>query len=254
VHLHADPLLGVRGLTGSVRAAPGAQRALRPGLFIDPWTYRAIGTARSWLGDLFVVGPAIAAATLLELAFGHARIPSANIAGSSEITHAALVLQAQIWYPAVIAGVVLLACLRLCAQLGVEPSIRRLVAFVIAGVAIFSVAALELNACPGGWWARFGALLASAVTLYAVLRWRARTPWRIPTAAGIRPPRRALLTPRGFRALANLRVSIPPGGIITTDSVDRAVADVMRSFSGHGDGATEAYALCARGRARASPG
>jgi hypothetical protein len=242
VHLHPDPRLGTRDVTQSVANAPGAKRALRLGLFIDPWTYRVIGTIRSWLGDLLVVGLVTAAAVMLELAFGHARIPSANIAGASEITHTALLLRAQVWYPAVIAGVALLACLRLRAHVGIEPSIRRLVTFVIAGVAIFSVAALELNACPGAWWTRFGALLAAAVTLRAVLRWRARTPLRMPTAAGIRPPLRVLLTPRGFRALANLRVSIPAGGIITTDGVDRAVAAVVRSCSGRGNGATEAYA------------
>jgi len=125
-------------------------RELSLGPFIHPTTYRVIAAAHSWFDDLLIVVVGTAAITLLELLFNHVRISMSLRDETGGIDHLALVLQAQIWYPAVATGIAMLACLRLRAHLGPNPSARRVLAFGLAGVVAGAVPALAETSAP--WW------------------------------------------------------------------------------------------------------
>jgi hypothetical protein len=224
-------------------AFPGAGTSSALGLFSDPWTYRVLLAARSWLDDLAAVLMVSAGAIVFELVGNHsARVSSILLEGGSPIDHLALALRAQIWFPVVLAGVAVLACTRLRSQLGPEPSLGRLVRFAGAAVAILALAALRLNECPGSWPTRFAPLIVTAATLFATSKWRRRGALRGPTDSGLRPPLRTLFSPSSLRALAGLRVGIPRGGFITTNVVDDVLARATRTFALRGDCAAEAYA------------
>lgn len=222
-------------------AADHATLEQRLGRFLDPATFRVLIAARSWLDDLLFVIPATILAVIVELAIGHADVSPEIVAGSRGQLHALLALRAQDWYPAAIAGAVLLACLRLSAHVGLHRAGRRIGGSVVAGVAIFGLAALELGPLPGSPLQRYVPLALAAYAVLRLPRWRDRRRTGSPTVAGCRPSRRARLTPRGHLALRNLAVGIPDGGLWTTNIFDETLEHAVAMFARRRDTGSEAY-------------
>ncbi|MDA0182901.1 CHAT domain-containing protein [Solirubrobacter phytolaccae] len=211
--------------------------------FLDARTYRVVAVARSWADDLVVVGIFVVLAVLFGAQFNDVAFDP-TVGRRLRSSDAAIVATgAQIWFPALLAGAVALACLRLGAALDDDRSPpRRVVLLLLAGALIALTAFLKLWDTPGTVVGRFAPLAVALLIVVRLPRWRDRARLRGETRAGFRPSLRALRSLNGVRVLRWCATVIPDGTFYTSgEGVEAALDEAVRVFSRHGDPRSEAY-------------